>query len=125
MNYKQHLKKDQIIILESTVSPGTCEEVILPILEQTGLIGGKDFELVHCPERIDPGNKSWTIEKLPRVFSALSIKGRQLTKEFYESIINAPITELSSLKAAEATKVVENTFRDMLTEYQTRRECWK
>ncbi len=110
---KKHLKKDQIIILESTVSPGTCEEVILPILEQTGLVGGKDFELVHCPERIDPGNKKYKLINLPRVVGGLTKQGTKQAAEFYRSFIQAPITELTSAKAAEATKIIENTFRDI------------
>lgn len=110
---KEYLKKDQLIIIESTIFPGTCEEVIIPILEESGLNAGIDFHIAHCPERIDPGNKQWTLEKLPRVYSALNETGKQLTREFYSSIIDAPLTELSSIKAAEATKVVENTFRDI------------
>ena len=110
---KQYIKKNQLIVIESTIFPGTCEEVVIPILEESGLTAGVDFYISHCPERIDPGNKTWTLEKLPRVFSSLNEEGKKITKIFYESIIDASITELSTLKAAEATKVVENTFRDI------------
>ncbi len=110
---KNNLQKNQLIIIESTIFPGTCEEVVIPILEESGLKAGVDFHIAHCPERIDPGNKQWTLEKLPRVYSALNEAGKKVTREFYTSIIDAPLTELSSIKAAEATKVVENTFRDI------------
>lgn len=110
---KEHLRKNQLIIIESTIFPGTCEEVIIPIFEESGFKAGVDFHVAHCPERVDPGNKQWTLEKLPRVYSALNKAGKKLTRAFYESIIDAPLTELSSIKAAEAAKVVENTFRDI------------
>lgn len=107
------LRKGQLIVVESTIYPGTIEEIVQPILEKTGLKGGTDFFLAHCPERIDPGNKRWTLRNIPRVCGALSSKGLGLTVNFYESIINAAIVPLSSLKAAEACKVIENSFRDI------------
>src|SRR3989338_5233947 len=62
----KNLQKGQIVILESTVNPGVCEEVVLPIFEMTGLKGGVDFELLHCPERINPGDKNWNVYNIPR-----------------------------------------------------------
>jgi UDP-N-acetyl-D-glucosamine dehydrogenase len=109
----KHIRKDQIIVLESTVFPGTVEEVIKPILEKSGLKAGKDFILAHCPERIDPGNKKWNVTNIPRVVGVLPKEKTKLVADFYRSIINAEITELSSVKAAEATKIMENTFRDI------------
>ncbi len=108
------VSKETLVIIESTIYPGTVEEVVQPILE-TGskLKAGEDFFLGHCPERIDPGNKKFTIDKIPRVLGCLSAKGNRKAKEFYESIIDAEITVLKSVKAAEAVKVVENTFRDV------------
>ncbi len=109
----KNLNSGQLVIIESTVAPGTCRDIVKPILEQSGFRIGKDIFLGHCPERIDPGNKKWTIEKIPRVIGALSIKGLKKATIFYESIIDAPIKKLSSIEAAEATKIVENAFRDI------------
>ena len=107
------LKKEHLVIIESTIYPGSTEEIVLPILEKSGLKGGKDFFIAHCPERIDPGNKVWNLRNIPRVCGALSPKGLKLTVDFYKSILEAEIVPLSSLKAAEACKVIENSFRDI------------
>lgn len=109
----KYLNNKQIVIIESTVAPRTCREIAKPILEQSGFKIGKDIYLAHCPERIDLGNKKWTIEKISRVIGAISNKGLEKATIFYESIIDAPIIKLSSIEAAEATKIVENTFRDI------------
>jgi nucleotide sugar dehydrogenase len=110
----KHLRKNSAVILESTVNPGTCEEVVLPILEkETNLKGGKDFVLAHCPERINPGDKKWNVYNIPRNVGALTLKsGREITR-FYKSFLKAQINTVGSLKVAEATKIVENTFRDV------------
>jgi len=107
------LKKGHLVIIESTIYPGSTEEIILPILEKSGLKGGMDFFVAHCPERIDPGNKKWNLRNIPRVCGALSPKGLKLTVDFYKSILEADVVPLSSLKAAEACKVIENSFRDI------------
>ena len=112
-----NLQPGQIIILESTVNPGVCEEIILPILEKTGLEGGIDFELVHCPERINPGDKNWNVYNIPRNIGGLTVEGTRKAAEFYRSFINAEVNEMSSLKVAESTKIVENTFRDVNIAY--------
>jgi UDP-N-acetyl-D-glucosamine dehydrogenase len=109
----RNLSYGQTIILESTVNPGVCEEVILPILEKTGFRGGIDFELAHSPERVNPGDKKWNVHNIPRNVGALTPKGAQKVAEFYQNFIEAKITVLSSIKAAEATKILENTFRDV------------
>ncbi|MFH1586456.1 MAG: nucleotide sugar dehydrogenase [Candidatus Diapherotrites archaeon] len=109
----ENLKKNQLVIIESTVFPGTTEEIVLPILEKSKLKAGKDFFLAHCPERIDPGNEKWTIEKIPRVLGALTANGAAKAKSFYKSILSAEILVLNSVKAAEAVKVTENSFRDI------------
>ncbi|MFA4855162.1 MAG: nucleotide sugar dehydrogenase [archaeon] len=112
------VSKKELVILESTVYPGTVEEIVKPILEKgSGLEAEKDFFLGHCPERIDPGNKKFTIENIPRVIACLSVPGTEKAKKFYESIIDAKVTVLGSVKAAEAVKVVENTFRDINIAY--------
>ena len=108
------LGKGTLVIVESTIYPGTIEEVVKPILEKgSNLKAGEDFFLAHCPERIDPGNEKFTIETIPRVLGALSKKGEERALEFYKKIIEAEVVALSSVKAAEAVKVVENSFRDV------------
>jgi nucleotide sugar dehydrogenase len=109
----KNLKKGQLIVVESTIYPGVIEEVVQPILEESGLNAEKDFYLAHCPERIDLGNKKWDVRTIPRVVGALSEKGLKKAAEFYRSILDSGVYELSSVKAAEATKVTENAFRDV------------
>ena len=103
------IKKDALIVIESTISPGTTEEIVHPILTKSNV----NFYLAHCPERIDPGNKKFTIKNLPRVVAGINKESTRKAAEFYRSIINADVVELSSVKAAEATKIMENTFRDV------------
>lgn len=113
-NIALRLHKGHLIILESTVNPGVCDNVIIPILEgKTGLKCGKDFYLAHCPERLNPGDKKWTIENIPRVIGSYNEKGLKKAIRFYKSIISAEIKPMESLKEAEAVKIVENTFRDI------------
>ncbi len=104
-----HLKDGALVVIESTIFPGTCEEVIKPILDKTG----KKYYLAHCPERIDPGNKKWNVSNLPRVVGALSSEGLRKAAEFYRSILSSEVVELSNVKAAESVKIMENTFRDV------------
>ncbi len=106
-------KPAQLIVIESTINPGICEDVLVPILEKAGLKPEKDYFLAHCPERIDPGNKQWNVTNIPRVLGATSPKGLYLAKQFYNSIIDAPIKPMHSIREAEAVKVVENSFRDV------------
>jgi len=104
------MKENTLVIIESTIFPGTTEEVILPILKKSDF----KFYLAHCPERIDPGNKDFTIERIDRVIGGIDDKSSKKAFEFYETILgSAKPTELSSVKAAEATKIMENTFRDI------------
>jgi len=111
------LKKGQTVILESTVNPGVCRKVILPILEQSGLTGGRDFELAHCPERINPGDAKWNVSNIPRNISALTKIGAEKIAKFYRNVLLSKINIVSTLETAEATKIVENTFRDINIAY--------
>lgn len=104
------MKEGTLVIIESTIFPGTTEEVVLPILKKSNV---KNFYLAHCPERIDLGNKNFTIENIPRVIGGINKESSTKTHEFYKKIINASIIELKSIKAVEATKMMENTFRDI------------
>lgn len=110
----EHMKPGVTVIIESTVNPGVSDEIIVPLLQETsGLTAGKDFSVSHCPERINPGDTTWTVENIPRVVGSYDEKGLQTTVDFYETIIDADIKPMGSLKEAEAVKVVENTFRDI------------
>lgn len=109
-----HLRRGHLIVLESTVHPGTCEEIMVPILEEiSGLTLGRDFGIAHCPERINPGDKTWTLAKIPRVVGASDQASLKRAASFYRAILDAPVREMQSLREAEAVKVVENSFRDI------------
>ena len=106
----QYLHKDTLVVLESTTYPGTTEELIQPILERGGLKAGKDFYLAFSPERIDPGNKTFDVTRIPKVVGGLTPKCTELTAAVYGQIIKT-IHCVSSTRAAEMTKLLENTFR--------------
>ena len=105
--------KNQLVVLESTVNPGVCEEVVLPILEKTGKKAGRDFELAHCPERINPGDPKWYVGNIPRCVGATTSRGAKRAAAFYRHLINGEIRIMKSIKEAEATKIIENSFRDV------------
>jgi len=109
-------KTGKLIVVESTIFPGTTEEVVLPVLNDKGIVG-EDFYLAHCPERIDPGNKKWNVGNLPRVVGGVTDNCLKKAYTFYKTILSNKITKLSSVKAAEATKIMENTFRDINIAY--------
>lgn len=111
----KYLKRGSFFILESTVNPGTCEEIILPLLESgSHLKAGKDFYISHCPERIWPGEKNWDIHNINRNVGSLKLKENKIVAQFYRTFVNqAKVNEVNSLKVAEATKIIENTFRDI------------
>lgn len=107
------VKKGVVVIVESTINPGVCDEVVIPQIEESGLKVNQDLVVSHCPERINPGDERWNVTNIPRVVGSSSEEGLKQTAEFYESIIDAPIKRMGSLKEAEACKVVENSFRDV------------
>jgi len=113
----KNLRKGQLIIIESTINPGVCEEVVQPILESTGKKVGQDFELAHCPERIDPGNQKWNVRNIPRCVGSVTKKGALRAAKFYRSILDGEVRIMKSIKEAEATKIIENTFRDINIAY--------
>lgn len=113
----QNIKQGQLVIIESTINPGTCEEVVMPVFEKYGFKGGRDFLLAHCPERIDPGNKKWTLVNIPRNVGGLDEESAAKAATFYKSFLESEVKVLSCLKAAEATKIIENTFRDINIAY--------
>ncbi len=105
------LQHGQTIILESTTYPGTVEEVMKPILEESGLIAGKDFYLAYSPERIDPGNKSHTVCNTPKIVGGMNDATTNKVAALYQTVIKAPVVSVSNIKTAEATKIFENVFR--------------
>lgn len=114
---RAHMKPGQLIVVESTINPGVCEEVVLPILERDGKKAGKDFYLAHCPERINPGDPKWNVRNIPRVIGGYDTESLERAKAFYEVIIENTIHPMQSLREAEAVKIVENTFRDVNIAY--------
>ncbi len=104
------LRKGQLIILESTTYPGTTRELMLPILENTGLKVGIDFYLCFSPERVDPGNEIWHTKNTPKILGGITEACKQKGLKLYESIFDKVIT-VQNTEAAELIKVYENTFR--------------
>lgn len=106
------LKKGDLVILESTVSPGTCTKLMVPILEENGLKAGEDFLLSHCPERAIPGNTMYELVNNDRIIGGINAASCQTTKEIYESFVKGQIY-LTDTTTAETVKLMENTFRDV------------
>jgi len=104
------LRKGQLIILESTTYPGTTEELILPILNREKLTAGRDFFVAYSPEREDPGNRRYPIEKIPKVVGGSTPECSRLAGKLYEKIFQRVIY-VSSPRVAEMTKLLENIFR--------------
>ncbi len=110
----KYLKKDSIVIYESTVYPGATEEVCIPVLEQvSGLTFNKDFFAGYSPERINPGDKSHRLTDITKVTSGSTQEIAKVIDDLYASIISAGTHMASSIKVAEAAKVIENTQRDV------------
>lgn len=108
-----HIRRNQLLSLESTTYPGTTEEVLLPILEKgSGLKAGKDFFLAYSPEREDPNNKNFSTSTIPKVVGGVNEDSLKAAKALYDTIICETVL-VSSSSAAEATKLVENIFRSV------------
>jgi len=109
-----NLSKGAIVIYESTVFPGATEEICIPKLEEnSGMKNGKDFYVGYSPERINPGDKERTFKNITKVVSAQNEEVLDIVAEVYGSVIDADIYKASSIKVAEAAKVIENTQRDL------------
>ncbi|MCK5853549.1 nucleotide sugar dehydrogenase, partial [bacterium] len=108
----KHIRKGQLVVLESSTYPGTTEEVLKPILEKSGLKGDGDFWVAFSPEREDPNNPKFNTHTIPKVVGANTEYARQLSKTLYEKVIVEAVP-VSSSKAAEATKLLENIFRSV------------
>ena len=106
------LRPGQMIVLESTTYPGTTKDVLLPILQESGLTVGEDFFLAYSPEREDPGNPNFTAGTIPKVVGGLEPNSLKLAKLFYEQAITE-VVPVNSCEAAEACKILENTYRSV------------
>lgn len=108
------LRKGDCVIYESTVYPGVTEDVCIPLLERaSGLRLNEDFMVGYSPERVNPGDRLRTVEKVSKVVSGSSDKALKFVKELYDSVLQAPTHAVSSIKVAEAAKVIENSQRDL------------
>lgn len=110
----RNLTKGSIVVYESTVYPGTTEEICIPILEEvSGLTFGEDFKVGYSPERINPGDKVNTLTKIIKVVSGSDAEALREVSSIYGAIIEAGVHEAESIKVAEASKVIENSQRDI------------
>jgi UDP-N-acetyl-D-glucosamine dehydrogenase len=109
----KNVSKDTLVILESTTYPGTTEEIVAPAFEAEGYKIGKDIFISFSPERVDPGNKTYKTHNTPKVVGGVSKKCNEISKVFYEMVLDAPIHLVSSPAIAEMEKIYENTFRNI------------
>jgi UDP-N-acetyl-D-glucosamine dehydrogenase len=107
---RPHLRAGQLIVLESTTYPGTTEELLQPILEESGLKAGSDFFLAYSPEREDPGNRDFATRNIPKVIGGIDEASQKLALALYEPVVDG-IVPVSGTRVAEACKILENTYR--------------
>jgi UDP-N-acetyl-D-glucosamine dehydrogenase len=107
---QRQLRPGQLVILQSTTYPGTTLEILLPILETGGRKVGRDFFLGYAPERVDPGNETWTIRTTPKLVAGVTEECRRRTEALYSQIVDT-VVPVSSPTVAETAKLHENTFR--------------
>jgi len=106
------LQEGQLVVLESTTYPGTTRERLAPLLEESGLAAGRDFHLAFSPERVDPGRTDHTMRTTPKVVAGLTPECQRRAVELYSSVCDK-LVEVSTLEAAELTKLLENVFRSV------------
>lgn len=110
----KYLKKETMVVLESTTYPGTTEELIKPILEEgSGLTCGKDFYLGFSPERVDPGNLIYKTKNTPKVVGAVGAEATEVIAAMYRTVLEGDVYEVSSPAVAEMEKILENTYRNI------------
>ncbi len=107
---KEHLRPGMLVILESTTYPGTTDDLVRAILEESGFTAGEDFFLAFSPERIDPGNQTWTINNVPKVVGGLSPDCSALAGALYRTFVGE-VVQVRSPRTAEMVKLLENTYR--------------
>jgi UDP-N-acetyl-D-glucosamine dehydrogenase len=107
----RYVTRGSLVVLESTTYPGTTDDLLRPILEHgSGLRAGPDFFLAYSPERVDPGNETWTLAVTPKVVAGFDAASLDAVREFYGKLV-ADVVPVSSTRSAELTKLLENTFR--------------
>lgn len=106
----QHLRRGQLVVLESTTYPTTTRDVVLPILESSGLSAGTDFHLAYSPEREDPGNADYSAKGIPKIVGGITEQCSQLAGELYDHAV-AAVIPVGSCEVAEAAKILENVYR--------------
>jgi UDP-N-acetyl-D-glucosamine dehydrogenase len=111
-DFALRLRVGQLVVLESTTYPGTTREIVLPILESSGLKVGQDFFLAFSPERVDPGNGEWTTRNVPKIVGGITEACTRRAIELYAGAV-AAVHEVSTPEAAELTKLLENIFRSV------------
>ena len=104
------IKKNSMVIIESTVSPGTTTQKLVPILERISGLSINDLDIAFSPERVDPSNKNWTLENTPKIVAGLTLQSRTRAVGFYKNFVN-DVIECESIEVAEASKLLENSFR--------------
>jgi UDP-N-acetyl-D-glucosamine dehydrogenase len=109
---KANLHPQQLVILESTTYPGTTDEVLLPMLEETGLKLDHDFYLAFSPERVDPGNRKYQTHNIPKVVGGVTKMSTEVAAALYQTIVER-VHKVSSARVAESAKLLENTFRSV------------
>jgi UDP-N-acetyl-D-glucosamine dehydrogenase len=109
---KAYLHSPQLIVLESTTYPGTTDEILLPMLEETRLALDKDFFIAFSPERVDPGNNRYQTHNIPKVVGGVSPMSTKVASALYQTVVES-VHEVSSARVAEMTKLLENTFRSV------------
>lgn len=107
---KEHLSKETLVILESTVAPGTTRNFLTPLLQSASGIGETEIDVAFSPERIDPSNQNWHINNTPKIVAGLTSKSRKRAVDFYSKFIDK-VVECESLEVAETAKLLENSFR--------------
>lgn len=109
----RYLHRGMLVVLESTTYPGMTEEVIKPVLEETGLSCGKDFFLAFSPERVDPGNKEYKTKNTPKVVGGITKDCTEAAASLYRNILEGEVYEVSTPAVAEMEKILENTYRNI------------
>jgi UDP-N-acetyl-D-glucosamine dehydrogenase len=107
---RDHLRPGQLVILESTTYPGTTEEMLCPLLEESGLRCGVEFELAYSPERVDPGNPRFRLKNTPKIVAGVTPRARDLAAALYRQVVDEVVL-VSGPHVAEMAKLLENTFR--------------
>lgn len=109
----KYLHRGMLVVLESTTYPGTTEEIVKPILDETGLVCGVDYFLAFSPERVDPGNKKYKTKNTPKVVGGVTKECTKIAASLYRNVLEGEVFEVSSPKVAEMEKIYENTFRNI------------